>query len=1001
MHEAKLSKAYEIINDFVKSKIISDVEKFHNDTLSHIDLYVKHYNNWKSVISELEDRLDKFYATAKLHKEIEKVLHDEKDRMEQNFHFILYEELKNKIESSLNEFEHELILNQSDEHFSIRKDDTKEYQIIKKIKKIIFNSSSNVYRTFKGKEKQFYWKRKIPFKNLATHHILNNYLNEVLKQAEGYIELIGSSYNNLLNEQKEIDKIFTHQHIPFVKDEEIVEINQTYSAFDNKILKLKNDLEDGRNKFTEHLLIDLQNYFDLLNADFKITGTIELPKYKFRDKRINSGIKLQAKKAAKSKSNYKNFISALFDRKEYYEDLQWFTSLLVGDSFTVDKYGQSYLSESIEPTIKEITKNLNKSIDNLKTGSSDVIKTIDFEKESLRKSLDQKLIPSLIGIISSNNFEKVFSEYSEKLINNLNEFEKEYNFVKPKNLNYRLKEDQLKEFSPKEIISPIVIAKLNSSISDILDTFNGKTSKLSSTIISLGRIVEFNLDSAKIKYNDDSTSNEDAINIAIEGLIRAKNKAEEFYNEIKNNCEEIPNSLQSTIKFLLEDLISLSNIDRLLTIKLQVSKEKAIQDVKNNFQSALSKIIELAKWIKTKSISLFTASKEKLVGISSKVGLSSSQMELSEAMADYLVRVSDSMEKLPYVYQRLFSNEQISDERIFIGREEETAKLEKAIKYWCNKQIASVMLIGEKGSGTSSLINISLQKYDLCAEIYRSEFSGTIYTEADLLKILVKTLKISDVGNTEQLLQTIKEFKERRIVILENIEDYFLRVVDGFDALNKLLEIITSTNNQILWITTCNTFAWQYLKKVVNIHDYFVFNINLKELDENIVENIILSRHNISGYDLYFIPSPTIEKQKYFIKMNDKEKQELLKKNYFNDLSKLVSNNIAVALFLWLRSIVKSDEEMIQVSAELELDYSFLKKLSDKKLFTLMAIILHDGLSHEEHSLIFNMSLKSSQLLFATLSDDGIIFKRGDNYKINFQLYKPIISLLKDKNILH
>ena len=85
----------------------------------------------------------------------------------------------------------------------------------------------------------------------------------------------------------------------------------------------------------------------------------------------------------------------------------------------------------------------------------------------------------------------------------------------------------------------------------------------------------------------------------------------------------------------------------------------------------------------------------------------------------------------------------------------------------------------------------------------------------------------------------------------------------------------------------------------------------------------------------------------------------------------------------------------------MELDFSFLKSLPDKKLFSLMAILLHDGLSYEEHSKIFNISIKSSQLLFASLSDDGIIFKRGNNYKVNFQLYKPIISLLKDKNILH
>ena len=101
-------------------------------------------------------------------------------------------------------------------------------------------------------------------------------------------------------------------------------------------------------------------------------------------------------------------------------------------------------------------------------------------------------------------------------------------------------------------------------------------------------------------------------------------------------------------------------------------------------------------------------------------------------------------------------------------------------------------------------------------------------------------------------------------------------------------------------------------------------------------------------------------------------------------MSKLSSNNIGVALFLWLRSIVNSNDEKIEVSLDIELDFSFLKALSDRKLFSLMAIILHDGLTLEEHSLIFNISQKSSQLLFATLADDGIIFQKDSVYRINF-----------------
>ncbi len=64
-------------------------------------------------------------------------------------------------------------------------------------------------------------------------------------------------------------------------------------------------------------------------------------------------------------------------------------------------------------------------------------------------------------------------------------------------------------------------------------------------------------------------------------------------------------------------------------------------------------------------------------------------------------------------------------------------------------------------------------------------------------------------------------------------------------------------------------------------------------------------------------------------------------------------------------------------------------------------MILHDGLSASEHALIFNMSESSSKSLLMALEDSGIIFKGKTKFKINFQLYRPIINLLKNKNILH
>lgn len=989
------------IKDFLNESFFPPIQKMHQDTNDYINSYAMLYGNWKAKLLSLENNAEAFKKTAELHREIEGRLDNQNKMLSNELLFTQYNLLHDFLNDCLQSFEEKLILNQEPSHFNTLENDSVKIRSQKKIKSIGYTISKKSFQLFKGKEKEYNWKREVPLRNLSTHYLSNNFLAKVLKESETYIENIGTNLITLLNSQKLVDTNFINSRITFLKEEVESDFEDSYQKFIKDIEQVTLELDSAYEKYLSIINTELTGEFEKLQSDFNIIGTVELPKRKFNDKRKLNEAKNNEIKTEKSNNNYKNFISAVIDRKEYYADLLWFGSLLISNSYNIKKYLNPFIAKNINPTISEINLEINNAIENIENYKGDLASTIELEKNNLKEKLDQELIPSLINLVVSNKLPNVLNDYKNKLEQNLNEFEKDYTFVNPKNLVYRLKKDQLKKFSPKEIISPIVIKKLNNDAVKILESFQLQISKLNSTIMGLGQIVEFNLDSAKIKLNEDSSETNDSILIAKEGLSRAANKIEDYGEQLVILCNNVIKDIEKAIVDSLDDFISLSNIDRLITIKLQVSKEKAIEEGKARLKNYYNQAAEWFTWLKTKSFALFFASKEKIIGISTKVGLGSGQIELSEAMADYLNRVSESLEQLPYVYQRLFSNVQLSDERIFVGREEESAKLEKALSYWKNNQISSVMLVGEKGSGTSTLINIVMKKMKINSTVFREEFSGTIYEEEDLLNHLKKILKLDSVKTKEELIDTLNNLNERIIVIIENIEDFFLRVVDGFAALNMLMEIVTSTNTKVLWITTCNVYSWNYLRKVININDFFIFNIKLNDLNYKIVEEIILSRHHISGYELDFVPSKEITTQKSYIKLDEAGKQEYLKKEYFENLTKLTSNNIAVALFIWLRSIVSANEERIQVSSEMELDFSFLKSLSDQKLFSLMAILLHDGLSHEEHSKIFNISVKSSQLLFATLSDDGIIFKRGKNYKVNFQLYKPIINLLKDKNILH
>jgi len=999
-YDISVNKKVEELKEYLESTFIPDLKTVHDKNIDFINAFEKNYKAWKEKLSEESERSKIFQNTSKIYRELEIQTDNHLSTLLEEPIFEAYENLEKHLVSLTSDIEEKLTLRQKENHFSVLEKDNLFLKSSKKVKKVFFIFLRIITKPFRRNKNEYSWSRMVPLKNLYTHYLIHNLLNALLKNLEYYIESTGQIFIKILNEQRNTDIAYINQHIKIFDVEESIDFGTIFSEFIKIFDSAKADLENEFNKTIESINSEIELQHKSFLKDYSVVGTVELPKRKYNSSKIKKELSEQGQKLEKSKRNYQNFVSSVFDRIEFHQDLFWFSSLLIGGSQKLEKYAKSFINKSIRPIIDEIIKEISGAINEF--GETSSINSIMKRKKSeLTDALDHNLIPAILNKASRHNVAGVLTDYSKILEKNLNEFEKEYTFVKPKSLTYRLKLDQLKKFSPKDILSPIVIQKLSASTKKISVDFNNDISKLNSTIIGLGRIIEYNLDSALIKLEEEHSDKKDAIEIAVEGLSRAISKSEDYQEELTAKVEGVVGKVDEELSEVLDDLLALSNIDRLITIKIQVSKEKAIQEAKNTLQNYYFKF---SKWFiiaKNKIITLFTKSKAKIAGISSKVGLSSGQVELSEAMADYLVRVTESLNKLPYVYRRLFSNEELSDERIFIGREKEIARLEKAINYWLNNQISSVMLVGEKGSGTSSLLNIVISKFDLQQKLYRKEYSETIHNEIDLLNFLKKLFQLEKVKSAEELIEILNGFEEKKIVVIENIEDFFLRVIGGFRAIKLLLEIITATNGNILWITTCNSFAWRFLRKVLNIDDYFTFNIELGSLDEKLFENIIMSRHNISGYDLEFVPSEDIKKMKSFSKLNDSEKQDYLKEEYFKQFKKLSVNNIGVALFIWLRSILEFDEESISVNTDIDLDFSFLGLLSDQKLFTLMAIILHDGLKLEQHAFSFNNDIKESQLLFSSLTDDGIIFKRNDLYKINFQLYNPIIELLKNKNILH
>jgi hypothetical protein len=115
----------------------------------------------------------------------------------------------------------------------------------------------------------------------------------------------------------------------------------------------------------------------------------------------------------------------------------------------------------------------------------------------------------------------------------------------------------------------------------------------------------------------------------------------------------------------------------------------------------------------------------------------------------------------------------------------------------------------------------------------------------------------------------------------------------------------------------------------------------------------------------------------------------------------MVNGNASLALVYWLRSITEVKGDIMYIRSLKGLDTSFLNKLSEEKLFTLDAMLLHDGITIANHAEIFKQTNEKSKLTILLLYDDGLVVQKHGRFYINPLIFMQVINLLKDKNILH
>ena len=447
-------------------------------------------------------------------------------------------------------------------------------------------------------------------------------------------------------------------------------------------------------------------------------------------------------------------------------------------------------------------------------------------------------------------------------------------------------------------------------------------------------------------------------------------------------------------------LLKLQDNESVFLLNLKLARAKTLQALKNFGRNTGLGLKTAGTLLIRAPLELYRVIHAFLKKLRHKIGYASKPVAISTELSDYLSRTDSTFSSLPYIYQRLYLLEPLEDELFFIERKAIFDEINLALENWINNGYSPLALIGEKGAGATTVFSV-YQNRSNGYTIYRIRSSRQIYDESVFFEQMAREIGMKPASHFESIKEYLVNLPGRSIIILEDLQRYYLRTVNGFAVLKKIFELISTTNQNILWLCSCTIYAWNYLDRVVSISSYFGFTIRLDDIDDEGILKVIEQRHRISGYKIRYVPNKLQQNNRKFLRLSEEEQQEFLSNSYRASLARFSRGNISLALVHWIRSTQAIEDKTVVISSIYEPDYSFFESLPVDCILALYMILIHDGLTEEHLSRILSRSDEELRIILFRLFDDGILDRNNGIYFINTLIYRQLVNFLRLKNYLH
>ncbi len=352
-------------------------------------------------------------------------------------------------------------------------------------------------------------------------------------------------------------------------------------------------------------------------------------------------------------------------------------------------------------------------------------------------------------------------------------------------------------------------------------------------------------------------------------------------------------------------------------------------------------------------------------------------------------------DKIPFYYRQLFLSSQSNLFEFWVGRRYELEKTEKSIRRFKEGRQGGIMITGDRRSGKTFFVQYIVHRF--------LDEAKTYYVippiEGNPDKKHFRKI-ISDTFETDESPDIIlSKLSENSVIVFDDFELFTERSINGMEAVNELIRLISKFGQKHLFIVTMNSFSLNLVSRIIDIGSYFLNVIRLQPMNAEELQEAVMVRHNSGSYKLRFAnrKNPIPGNWDY----------ARLFSRYFS----LTKGNVGDLMYSWIANIEDVKENHIAIDKPVYPDIQVFERMDTDWYIILTQIALHRAMSFGRLARILfpenggekkGKKLRELKEKLENMERAGILIRRSDSglYDIDSAVYSFVVEFLRSKGVL-